>query len=182
LANHTDADWQSRLAAWAGLGALFALVYFATSRAAATVLRIDCERSYADALPIYFSVLPMTLAAMLATRALGRLVLSFVAVLAVAAAVFLLYPTRVERPEVIVGGLRDALLALRAADGDDHALPSLHVAIATLCTLHLGRWWWIWLILVWISTVLVGQHAFVDGAAGFLLALAAHKSAGWAVR
>jgi membrane-associated phospholipid phosphatase len=50
------------------------------------------------------------------------------------------------------------------------------VAIATLCALHLGRWWAIWLILVWISTVLVGQHAVADGAAGLLLALAAHRA------
>jgi len=113
---------------------------------------------------------------MLATRAPRRLALSFVLTLAVAGAIFLLLPTRVERPAQIVGFLREALTSLRAADGDGHALPSLHVAIAALCALHLGRRWWIWLILVWISTVLTGQHAVADGAAGLLLALAAHRA------
>src|SRR5205814_8554482 len=110
--------------------------------------------------PIYASVLPVTLAACLATPALRRLVRSFVLVLAIAALVFVIFPLRVERPAEIVGWgpLREALSALRSADGDGNALPSLHVAIAALCALHLkARTWWLWLAPVWASTVLAVQ-------------------------
>ena len=63
--------------------------------------------------------------------------------------------------------------------GGVSAMPSLHIAMVALTAIWLGaahRWTLFvtvpWVLLVWTSTVLLGWHYIVDGAAGLLLAVA----------
>jgi membrane-associated phospholipid phosphatase len=63
--------------------------------------------------------------------------------------------------------------------GGVSAMPSLHIAMVALTAIWLGavRRWTLfvtvpWVLLVWMSTVVLGWHYIVDGAAGLLLAAA----------
>ena len=155
---------------------------------------------YPMALPVYVSVLPVLWLAFLwgasaapetnddGARRLRRLVLGVLIALAVAGLCFWLAPTEVPRRRLVSGAgamteiMTEALVALRAVDPPRNALPSLHVALAALAAAHLCRsasvGWarlalWGWVVAVWASTVLLEQHAVLDGAAGLLLALCA---------
>lgn len=127
-----------------------------------------------------------------AARRLRRLVLGVLIALAVAGSCFWLAPTEVPRrrlvsgagalAEVMTEAMTEAMVELRAVDPPRNALPSLHVALAALAAAHLGRYasvgWarlalWAWMVAVWGSTVLLEQHAVLDGAAGLSLALGA---------
>lgn len=140
----------------------------------------------ADAIVVYATVLPATLAAVLAAptpSALRRLVLAFAIALAACTVTFTLVPTEMPRDAPVRGSrvAKDALAALRTVDGPDNALPSLHVAIAALCAASLAQGASrprrataaAWVGAVWASTVLTGQHAIVDGAAGLAVAAVA---------
>lgn len=162
---------------------------------------------YPLALPVYVSVLPVLWLAFLwgasgaqddvAARRLRRLVLGVLIALAVAGSCFWLAPTEVPRRRLVSGAgalaefmteaMTEAMVELRAVDPPRNALPSLHVALAALAAAHLCRYagsgWarlalWGWVVAVWGSTVLLEQHAVLDGVAGLSLALGADALAG----
>jgi hypothetical protein len=203
----TPAAWGYRLAVWLGCAAAFALVYRAAAwppeglrslwpawpigRFAVPRLALERGAVLADTLVVYATVLPATLAAVLAAPtafALRRLVRAFAIALAVCAVTFVLVPTEVPRDAPVRGSLVavEALAALRALDGPHNALPSLHVAIAALCAASLARGASrphraaaaVWVAAVWASTALTGQHAIVDGAAGLGVAAVASLFSG----
>jgi membrane-associated phospholipid phosphatase len=67
-------------------------------------------------------------------------------------------------------------------------MPSLHIAMVALTAIWLAaahRWTLFftvpWVLLVWMSTVLLGWHYIVDGAAGLLLAVASALLANYAL-
>ena len=97
-------------------------------------------------------------------------------------AVFLVYPTHVPRPEVTGRDIFSRLvLLIYAADEPYNCFPSLHVAIAALKGITLIRYgpariWFrglviLLVVLIMLSTVLIGQHYVPDIAGGILVAL-----------
>jgi membrane-associated phospholipid phosphatase len=98
---------------------------------------------------------------------------------AVAAAVFVAFPTRLERHVPHVDGFTGMAWAmLYAADIPFNCFPSLHVALAGVAGAALWRRGWRALALVWpglivVSTLTTRQHVGWDIAAGAALAAAA---------
>ncbi len=183
------------LAGAAALGATYLpLGHLAQGGAPLEVPRLALERElplFAWALVPYASVYPVSLvvAALPAPRSRAyRLAAAYLLALAAAAAAFLLVPTTVPRDRALAGGA-DALAAfeeLWRVDPPTNALPSLHLAVGTLVALYAaagrgaaGRRGRAAAGLAGgASTVLTGQHALLDGAAGIALAAAAWAAAG----
>lgn len=96
-----------------------------------------------------------------------------------AAAVFMLWPTGLERPQVPSSGLTGlAWAALYLTDTPGNCLPSLHVALASLAGAALWRRGWraaalAWPALIALSTLTTKQHVAWDVAGGLALAAAA---------
>jgi len=102
---------------------------------------------------------------------------------ALAAPVFWVWPTTVNRPSEDDPLFRALVLAL---DGPTNALPSLHAVMAALVVLHLrpavgrparlllGGWW----LMLLAATLATGQHRLLDLLAGTALAAAVHFSGG----
>ena len=87
--------------------------------------------------------------------------------------IFLVYPTYMERPEVVGDGLWDWLVRfIYASDNSDHLFPSIHCLESWICfrsslkITKLGSWYrifsFVFAILVFASTVFVKQHCFID--------------------
>lgn len=97
----------------------------------------------------------------------------------IAASVFLLWPTQLQRPPQPSGGLTGLAWALLfARDVDGNCFPSLHVALATLSGLALWRrGWrvlaWSWPALIAAATLTTKQHVVWDTLAGTALAVLA---------
>jgi hypothetical protein len=102
---------------------------------------------------------------------------------ALAAPVFWILPTTVNRPSEGDSLYRSLVLAL---DGPTNALPSLHAVMAALVVLHLrpavGRpvyvmlgVWWVFLL---AATLATGQHRMLDLLAGTALAAGVHFAGG----
>lgn len=96
-----------------------------------------------------------------------------------AAAVFMLWPTMLERPVPSAGGLTGlAWTFIHATDTTGNCMPSLHVALASLAGTALWRRGWRALALAWpalvaAATLTTKQHVAWDVAGGLLLAAAA---------
>jgi membrane-associated phospholipid phosphatase len=112
---------------------------------------------------------------------LKRLGLQSLAVLLIASACFVVFPAELgfmrEVPDA--SPYRQIFAWLFAIDRPNNLVPSLHVAISTLCiagfieatTSFLGRLaLWGWLVAITASTVLVHQHHLIDVATGMALA------------
>lgn len=95
--------------------------------------------------------------------------------------IFYFFPTTVERPEVLGGGIFNyAMRVVYSSDNPYNCFPSIHVLNATLVTLFLmsrekSRKYNVWAllscILINLSTMFTKQHAFLDVVAGTILAV-----------
>ncbi|HYR33659.1 MAG TPA: phosphatase PAP2 family protein [Burkholderiales bacterium] len=98
---------------------------------------------------------------------------------ALAAAVFVLWPTQLERQSPPAQGLMGfAWSALYFSDTPNNCLPSLHVALAALAGCVLWRSGWrltavLWPSLIALSTLTTKQHVLIDVAGGLALAAVA---------
>lgn len=154
----------------------------------------------AETVVVYLAALPSVFLTFLGTRsaaALRRLTRAITGCILLAACCFALFPTTVPRDRVVRGaGWAVALLrGLYAIDPPRNGCPSLHVAVNALCALHVARTvrrtgagagirilCAAWVVVVWASTVLTGQHALVDGACGLVLGVLSYELAGVRVR
>lgn len=148
---------------------------------------------------VYASVYPAVLAPVLLVRSRARFLrvaCALLAVVAICAAVFALFPVETEslRGSAELGratGRLERFTAwgiglLFALDPPRNAFPSLHVALATVLALGVGgslpgarmRAAWladVWLAAVCLSVVLVRQHYAIDAAAGLALGAVVHR-------
>ncbi|MBP6116185.1 MAG: phosphatase PAP2 family protein [Neisseriaceae bacterium] len=104
-----------------------------------------------------------------------------------ALAVYLIWPSSMVYPVVAGDGLNERLwLWLHAWDTAANCLPSLHVVLAVLCGIALGRslhgwrrmWVLLWVVLVMVSVLLLKRHLWIDVCSGVVLALLAAKWGG----
>lgn len=122
-----------------------------------------------------FLLLP--LAVLKAHDAADRSRLYYAALLAtlIAAAVFLVFPTQLQRPPLPQGGISAyAWQLLFASDIDGNCFPSLHAALAVLAGIALWRRGWkitalLWPALIAAATLTTKQHVVWDTLAGMLL-------------
>lgn len=93
----------------------------------------------------------------------------------IAATVFLLFPTQLQRPPLPQGGISGYAWALLfASDIDGNCFPSLHAALAVLAGVALWRRGWkatalLWPALIAAATLTTKQHVVWDTLAGMLL-------------
>lgn len=108
-----------------------------------------------------------------------RLLLSFMLTFLISMCVFFLYPTIItDRPNVDGVGITYLLFKLlHFIDNPVNCFPSQHVAIVTIPPIIFWKYnkklsllFWIWAILVSISTLTTKQHYFVDILGGMILA------------
>lgn len=118
---------------------------------------------------------------------LKRLGLQSLAVLVIASACFFLFPAELgfTRSVPAEAPYRQIFTWLFAVDRPNNLVPSIHVAVSTLCILAFaeatespaGRFaLWAWLAMIAASTVLVHQHHLLDVASGFALACGVRRS------
>ncbi|MBI4919645.1 phosphatase PAP2 family protein [archaeon] len=109
--------------------------------------------------------------------------LTFLSAASIAYMTFIIYQTKMVRPEIIPHGTFDFLVEyIYAMDPPVNSFPSLHVLYATLaflCTRNINKELGIiifpFAFLTAISTVLIKQHFFPDIIGGVILALLAYK-------
>lgn len=125
-------------------------------------------------------VMPLVLLAVPCDRAtFRRFVACFALAIAVSAPLFLLFPLVPPRTTALGDAPLDRLLALQyALDVDGNCFPSLHVSLAFITALAVGRTMpplrlamLTWASFVAASTVFVHQHYVVDAAAGAIIGL-----------
>lgn len=119
-------------------------------------------------------------------REVRALVATLAAIIAVAGVTFLLVPAQLAFAPVGEDALGSWAALYRIADDLNltyNLVPSLHVALTVACVAafapHAGRaaraGLWTWAAAVAASTLLTHQHHAIDVAAGWALALAAHR-------
>lgn len=102
--------------------------------------------------------------------------------LVIALAIFIIYPTIMERPELIVNNLSDKILSILFTIGTStKCSPSMHVALSTLFILatttskKVRKPYKIFVILtsigIIISTMFVKEHYFIDIVTGILVGI-----------
>lgn len=109
-----------------------------------------------------------------------KAVYSYLIVIIISAAVFLIYPIKIIRPEIIVKDLSTyALSVLYAVDKPYNTLPSLHVALSFLSSFIVfnenkkyGSLFIVWAFLVAIAALFIKQHYILDVIIGALTAFA----------
>jgi membrane-associated phospholipid phosphatase len=95
---------------------------------------------------------------------------------AIAACVFLIWPTQIDRPSIAMNGITGMLWRmLYVTDTPGNCFPSLHVALAAISGVALWRRGWrslslAWPLLIAASTLTTRQHVMVDVAGGAVLA------------
>jgi len=177
------------------VGALFAAVYFTSNWFSGQRPRLyHLYWEWELAIPFvpvmiyaYASVLLLLLlpGVLLGRRQFPALARAMVAVILVAALVFVLLPAEpgFQRP-ARVPGYELLFGALYALDKPYNLVPSLHVACSALCVaalLHAGpriavkTGLLLWAGLLSVSVLLVHQHHLLDVASGWLLGLAAYR-------
>lgn len=123
------------------------------------------------------------------TRLYGAWLISLATVIISGIAIFMVYPTFVQRPAVMGEGWAETWLrAIYTHDGAYNAFPSGHVYLTTLIALYWSRWFpqqkWAWLtvvVIVALSTLFTAQHYLLDPLGGLLLAWAGYHFGQWAV-
>ena len=99
----------------------------------------------------------------------------------IAALVFLLWPTQLQRPAVPTAGMVGTVWALLfATDIDGNCFPSLHVALSALAGAAMWRRGWrivavFWPLLIALSTLTTRQHIVWDVIGGLVLAMLAWR-------
>ncbi|QGT78389.1 phosphatase PAP2 family protein [Guyparkeria halophila] len=130
---------------------------------------------------VYVSLVP----ALMPDRAtLVRYGLAIGALCLAGLAVFLAFPTSIERDPTLWAG-EPAFAWLAAVDSSGNAFPSLHVATALFSAFWMDRliraigmpdWWRVvsalWALGIVYSTLAIAQHVFLDVVGGVILALA----------
>lgn len=122
-------------------------------------------------------------------RLYGAWLVSLAAVIISAIAIFMAYPTFVQRPVLMGSSWAEAWLReIYARDGVFNAFPSGHVYLTTLIALYWSRWFpwqkWAWVVivtLVALSTLFTAQHYLLDPLGGLLLAWLGYRFGLWAV-
>jgi membrane-associated phospholipid phosphatase len=129
---------------------------------------------------IYLAQFLLLPAAIVCARDDGERSRTFYAMLlatAIAAIVFVLWPTQLDRPAAPSEGLTGiAWTLLYMSDTSGNCLPSLHVALASLAGMALWRRGWrthalIWPLLIGIAALTTKQHVAWDLLAGLVLAV-----------
>lgn len=126
-----------------------------------------------------FALLPASIVKARDDADRGTALFAMLAAAAIAAVVFVLWPTTLPRPFAPADGITGAAWTLlHAADTPYNSLPSLHVALAAIAGAVLWRSGRPALALAWplaiaLSTLTTRQHVLLDAAAGLLLAAAA---------
>lgn len=98
--------------------------------------------------------------------------------------VFMLYPTKISRPEKLDTSLFDQIRwILYQLDSPTNCFPSLHVALACLSSIYISRehkiigaFSWVWSLLIILSTMTLKQHYVIDVAGGGLMAILTYKT------
>ncbi len=111
-----------------------------------------------------------------------KVALAYAIVMAVAYAIFLIFPTVIARPHIVGGDIFSRMLALFYTIDLPYRnnFPSLHVAIATLAALasfgYAKKYWWTlaWAAAIAVSTLFVKQHELADVIAGIALGALAY--------
>ena len=123
-----------------------------------------------------FLLLPVAIVAARDDRDRTRCFYALLLATALAAAVFVAWPTRLERPELTATGATGlAWAALHLADTPFNCFPSLHVALAAIAGVTLWRRDWRQAALLWpgaiaVSTLTTRQHIAWDAAGALALA------------
>ena len=116
----------------------------------------------------------------------GALSLAFI--LTISYICFILYPVKVNRPELAGQSVWTPIFGLlRSVDGPYNGLPSLHVSLAIIsaliCYAYRPRYIWlvVWALLIAASVLFVKQHTIWDVVTGLLLGSAVYYFAinGW---
>ncbi len=114
-----------------------------------------------------------------------RVVLAYLAIVTIAYAGFLFYPTVAPRPSHVTGDgfFAWTLSAVYGSDPPYNCFPSLHVAyswLAALAAYHvhrgLGLTALLWAVVISLSTLFTKQHYVVDVVAGVAMAYAAYAA------
>ena len=103
---------------------------------------------------------------------------SMIMAIGISGLIFFLYPTTIHRPEQVNGDLIEGIRwILYQLDAPTNCFPSLHVALACLCSIYImrehkwiGLFSWLWSFLIIISTMTLKQHYFVDVIGGAVTA------------
>ena len=104
--------------------------------------------------------------------------------------IYLAVPTFVTRPEITATDVFSKMLRmLYQTDRAYNAVPSGHAMYTTLSFLYLSRWkpdyrliWLAAALLILASTLLTGQHYFLDMAAGIALGLLSYAAGRFAIK
>jgi membrane-associated phospholipid phosphatase len=123
-------------------------------------------------------------------RLYGAWLVSLATVIISAIAIFMVYPTFVQRPALSGEGWAEVWLrGIYARDGVFNAFPSGHVYLTTLIALYWSRWFpktkWAWVVIVALvafSTLFTAQHYLLDPLGGLLLAWLGYRFGLWAVQ
>jgi len=107
--------------------------------------------------------------------------LSVAIILTISFICFILYPVKVNRPELIGQSVWTPMFELlRSVDGPYNGLPSLHVSLAVIsaliCYAYRPRYVWlvVWALLIAASALFVKQHTVWDVVTGLLLGCAVY--------
>lgn len=122
-------------------------------------------------------------------RLYAALLLSLFIVITCGLTWFLLYPTYIQRPELVGEGWAVTVLrAIYNADRAYNAFPSGHVYLTAVLALYWVRWfprqrgfWIVMVTLIALSTLFTGQHYILDPLGGLALAWAGYRFGLWAV-
>lgn len=192
----TEASNGLRLAIFAGLVLLFWLVYGGIGTMQANGAELYTLETPLDSLfpmsPVwvlaYLFLFPQVLSPLAIVknrRVLFRAVTAFTLMVAAGIPFWLFYPVTVPRDPIIVNDLWTFGLALtRMIDPPTNCFPSMHVAEAAFAALIVRRHDRLvgnvligTTLLIWYSTLALGQHWIVDGAMGLGMALIANALA-----
>ncbi len=184
----SPASFGERFVLFIGIWALFALVYYGSRivpHAAARVLLWDpvWRVPYVSAFTVPYTSAYLMPAVLLFVPCSRRTFLhfsgAFVGAILASAPWFVLMPLVPPRVVLSGVGILDRLLALQyQLDVDGNCFPSLHVSLAFLTALSVGRCvrqmrvpMLLWATLIAFSTVFVHQHYVIDAVAGCAVAL-----------
>jgi len=104
---------------------------------------------------------------------------SYTGVMCFSYLVFLFFPIKAVRPEILGSGFfNQALGGLYSLDNPYNNFPSMHVALSFLCAFWInfqdkkwGKWAILWAVLITISTLTTKQHTLADVTAGLTVSL-----------
>jgi len=167
---------------------LWIVVYFATNmaskgRATHSLPQVISSLPFApEFVLVYFSCFFLVLMPYFFVKGkenFRKVAYSYIAVVLISAAVYLLYPIEVMREKIISQGIFHKMVAwLYAIDYPYNSFPSLHVGLSVLAALSCYKFnkkasliFGFWAVLIAVSTLFIRQHYFLDIIGGALLAV-----------